>query len=112
MYASLMGTFDIPTLINYLGSTSVWKSITMVVDRTDPWVFPFCHEPRVPLSAVEAAYQALFNAIVDSIATPSTVSEESNEAYLLALVENSLYTYDFLDMVFPSNEAILEAMIG
>ena len=36
MYASLMGTFDIPTPIKYIGSTSVGNSIAMVVDRTDP----------------------------------------------------------------------------
>ena len=35
MYASLLGTFNFPTLINYLGSTSVRKSIAMVVDRID-----------------------------------------------------------------------------
>ena len=35
MYSSLMGTFDIPASINYLGSTSVGKSITMVGNRTD-----------------------------------------------------------------------------
>ena len=40
MYTSLMGTFDIPTPINYLGSTSVGKSSSMVVERTDPWVLP------------------------------------------------------------------------
>ena len=33
MYVSLMGTFDIPAPINYIGSTSVGKSIAMVVDR-------------------------------------------------------------------------------
>ena len=36
MYASLMGTFDFPAPINYIGSTSVGKSIATVVDRTDP----------------------------------------------------------------------------
>ena len=36
MYSSLMGTFDIPTPINYLGSTSVGNSIMNVVDRTNP----------------------------------------------------------------------------
>ena len=56
MYASLMATFDILALINYLGSTSVGKSIAMVVDRIDPWVLPSHHEPEVPLSAVEVAY--------------------------------------------------------
>ena len=44
MYASLMGTFDIPAPINYLGSTSVGKSIAMVVDRKYPWVLPSHHE--------------------------------------------------------------------
>ena len=52
MYASLMGTFDFPTLINYLGSTSVGKSIATVVDRMEPWVLPSRHELEVPLSAV------------------------------------------------------------
>ena len=47
MYASLTGTFDIPTPIDYLGSTSVWKSITMIVDRYDLWVLPSHHEPQV-----------------------------------------------------------------
>ena len=59
MYASLMGTFDLPAPINYIGSTSVGKSIAMVVDRTDPWVLPSHHEPEVPLSVVEVAYQAI-----------------------------------------------------
>ena len=36
MYSSLMGTFDIPSLINCLGSTIVGNSITTVVDITDP----------------------------------------------------------------------------
>ena len=49
MYASLMGTFDFPAPINYLGSTSVGKSISMVVDRTYPWVLPSHHELELPL---------------------------------------------------------------
>ena len=40
MYASLMGTFDLLAPINYIGFTSVGKSIATVVDRTDPWVLP------------------------------------------------------------------------
>ena len=69
MYSSLMGTFDIPTSINYLGSTSV--------DRTDPWVLPSRHEPQVPLSTVEVGYQYIVDTTVDSIMTPSTVLEDS-----------------------------------
>ena len=56
MYSSLMGTFDIRALIHYLGSTSVGKSILMVVNRMDPWVLPSLYEPKVPLSTVEVAY--------------------------------------------------------
>ena len=59
----------------------------------------------------EVAYQAIFDATVDSISTPP-VSEESDEAYFSIWEENSTYSYDFLDMVFPSYEAIMEAMIG
>ena len=49
MYASLMGTFDLPAPINYIGSTSVGKSIATIVDRTDPWVLPSHHEPESTL---------------------------------------------------------------
>ena len=86
MYASLMGTFDIPAVINYLGSTSVGKSIEMVVDRTDPWVLPSCHEPEVPLLAVELSYQAIIHTIVDPISVPHTISEELKESYMPAWV--------------------------
>ena len=112
MYTYLMGPFDIPTLINELGSMSVGMSIVTVVYRTEPWVLPSRHEPQVPLSTVEVAYQVVFNATADSIVTPSLVSEESDEDYLPTWMENSTYSYDFLDMVFPSNESLPEAMIG
>ena len=107
-----MGTFDTPDPINYLGSTSVGKSITMVVDRNDPWVLPSHHEPQVPLSAVDVSYRDIVDTIANSITTPSTVSKESEEAYLPVWADNSLYSYDCLDMFFPSDGAILEAMIG
>ena len=84
MYSSLMGTFDIPTPINYLGSTTVGKSIMIVFDRMDPWVLPSRYEPQVPLSAVEVAYQAIVDTTVDLISTPSTISEELKESYLPA----------------------------
>ena len=101
MYSSLMGTFDILAPINYLGSTSVGKYISKVGDRMDPWVLPSRHEPDVPLSAVEVAYQAIVNTTVDPVMTPSIVSEELAEAYLPAWAENSLYSYYCLNMVFP-----------
>ena len=94
MYASLMDTFDIPTPINYLSSTSVGKSITIVHDRMDPWVLPSHHDPEVPLLVVEVSYQAIVNTTVDPVLVPPTVSEEPEESYLPAWVENSLYTND------------------
>ena len=48
MYASLIGTFFLPSPINYIGSTSVGNSIATVVDRTDPWVLPSPHERKFP----------------------------------------------------------------
>ena len=69
-------------------------------------------EPQLPLPAVEVAYQAVFNATIDSIMNPSPVSEELDESYLRAWADKSTYSYDFLDIVFPSDEEIMEAMIG
>ena len=76
----------------------------------DPWVLPSHYEPRFPLSTVEVSYQAIINTTIDPISVPPTVSEEPEEAYLPSWAENSLYTDDCLDMVLPSDEAILEAM--
>ena len=36
MYSSLMGTFDILVLVNYLGSTYIGKSVDTVFERIDP----------------------------------------------------------------------------
>ena len=74
------------------------------------WVLPSHHEPEVPLSATEVAYQAIIHTTIDPIPVPLTVSEEPKEAYLPAWAVNSLHSRDCLDMVLPSNEAILEAM--
>ena len=112
MYTSPMGTFDILAPVNYIGSTSVGRSIATVVDRTDPWVLPSPHEPEVPLSAVEVAYQAITQTTIDLILDPLTVPEDLEEVYLPAWAKNSLHSIDCLDMVLPSNVAILEAMSG
>ena len=100
MYASLMVTFDLPAPINYIGSTSVGKSIATVVDRTDTWVLPSHHEPKVPLLAVEVAYQAITHTTVDPILVPLMVLEELEEAYLPSWAENSLHSRDCLDMFY------------
>ena len=112
MYTSLMGTFDLPASVNYIGSTSVGRSIATIVDRTDPWVLPTPHEPKVPLSAVEVAYQAITQATVDPIPDSLTVSDDLEEVYLPTWAENSSHSIYCLDTVLPSDEAILEAMSG
>ena len=107
MYASLMGTFDLPAPINYIGSTSVGKSIATVVDRTNPRVLPSPHEPKFPLSIVELAYQAITQTTIDLVLDPLTVSEDLEEVYLPAWAENSLHSTDCLDMVLPFDESTL-----
>ena len=61
---------------------------------------------------MELDFQDIVNTTSDLISIPPTVSEESEEAYLPAWAENSLYSDDCLDMVLPLDEAILEAMSG
>ena len=82
----------------------------MVLDRTYPWVLPSRHEPKVPLLAVEVAYQAIIHTIVDPIPVPLIVSKKPKLTYFLTWAENSFHSRDCLDMVLPSDEAILEAM--
>ena len=66
----------------------------------------------MPLSAAKVAYQAIVHTTVDPIPVPLTISEEQEEAYLPTWAENSLHSRDCSDMVFPSDESILEAMCG
>ena len=66
----------------------------------------------MPLSAVEVAYQAITQAVVDPIPDPLTVLDDLEEVYFPAWAENSLHSIDCLDTVLPSDEAILESMSG
>ena len=59
---------------------------------------------------MEVASQAIVHTTVDLISVPLTVSEELEEAYLPTWEKNSLHSTNCLDMVLPSDEAILEAM--
>ena len=70
MYTSLMGAFDMPAPINYLGTISVGNNICTIVDRTDLWVLRSQDEPDVPLPTTDVSYQAIFDATIDSILTP------------------------------------------
>ena len=52
------------------------------------------------------------NTTVDPIPDPLLVSEDLKEVYSPAWVEKSLHSTEYLDMVLPSNESILESMCG
>jgi hypothetical protein len=64
-----------------------------------------------PLSAVEVAYQAIQQAMTDPDQTPS-VMEEDDIFPEPVWAQNSSSSQDYLDIVFPSDEAIIEAMVG
>ena len=83
----------------------------------DPWILPSPSslvgpiETDVPFPATMIAYQAN----LDQVAKPSPSSSrtEEEDPYVLPTwaVESS-YAHDFLDDVFPSDEAIIESMLG
>jgi hypothetical protein len=124
----LMGTFDYPP-----PSDDV-KMIFVVPDQpkgeifpvssfhmtyfNDPWILPSPsammegtghHGISMPLSTTEVAY-SIFQ---QTSANPDrTLTQESNPVLKLAWAQGSLATTDSLDLVFPSDEAILEALIG
>ena len=62
------------------------------------------------LLVAEVAYQSIIHTAIVPILVPLTVSGELEEGYVPAWAVNSLHSRDCLDMVFPSDEAILEAM--
>jgi hypothetical protein len=65
----------------------------------------------MPLSATEITYQAIQQATADSDLTSSWM-EEDDQFPEPIWAQNSLTSLDFLDTVFPSDEAIIEAMTG
>jgi hypothetical protein len=64
-----------------------------------------------PLSAAEVAYQAIQRAMTDPNQTPS-VMEEDDLFPEPVWAQNSSISQDCLDTIFPSDEAIIEAMVG
>ena len=61
---------------------------------------------------MEVAYQAITQITVDPVPYPLTVSKDLEEVYLPAWAEKYLHSTNCLDMVLPSDEAILEVMCG
>ena len=63
-----------------------------------------------PMSATELRYQSIVNS-ADDHPTPF-LEEESDGDVALAWTLDSISAMDFLNMVLPYEEAILEAMMG
>ena len=112
MYSSQMGNFNIPSPVNYLGSTFIGKSVETVVDKIDPLVPTSRNELEVPSSAVDVTCQDIVDTSADPIMTLSLVSGELDEVYPPTWIENSSHSYDCLDMVFLPDKDILETMSG
>ena len=121
MYSSLMGSFSCPVMILMIGSSfsKDSSSTTSVSFRTthmeDPWVLPTSStssepiETNVPLPATMIAYQANLMNVVEPCSSSSRIEEE--DPYVLpAWAVQSSHAHECLDMVFPSDEAIIEAM--
>ena len=123
MYPSLMRSFMCPTPILLIGSifggdSSSLRSVSFRTSHMeDPWILPTpstsC-EPigtDVPLPTTMIEYQANLECVVEPSPSSSRIDEE-NPYVLLAWAVQSSHTHDCLDSVFPSDEAIIEAMSG
>ena len=83
----------------------------------DPWILPMLStsiEPvvmDVPLPVVMIAYQANLKCVAEP--SPSSSRMEEEDPYVLpSWAVQSFHAHDCLDTVFPSDEAIIEAMSG
>ena len=121
MYPSIMESFSCPAPILMIGcsSSGASSSLRLVPFRTthmeDPWILPTPSpsskpiETDMPLPAAMIAYQANLECVAEP--SPSSSRMEEEDPYVLPpwAVESS-HAHDCLYSVFPSNEAIIEAM--
>ena len=120
-YPSLMGSFSCPAPILVIGSSSSEASTSMISvsfrmsHMEDPWILPTPNtssEPivtDVPLRTTMVAYQANLECVAEP--SPSSSRTEKEDPYVLHVwAVQSSHAHDCLDSVFPSNEAIIEAM--
>ena len=123
MYPSLMGSFSCRAPILMIGSSSGEASTSMrsVYFRTshmeDPWILPTLSIPSEPIvtdvsfPTTMVAYQANLESVAEP--SPSSSWTEEEDPYVLpAWAVQSSHAHDCLDSVFPSDEAIIEAMSG
>lgn len=124
MYPSLTGTFDLPSPFSKINAISSSKeSPREEFFRThyfsDPWTLASPTTTLVegkvngmgfPISTAELRYQSIIDS-ADNHSTP--FSEEELDGHVApAWSLDSTFTMDYLDSILPSEEAILEAMMG
>ena len=106
-----------------IGSSSGEASISMRLvsfhtsHMEDPWILPTPStrsDPivmHVPFPATMIAYQANLECVAEP--SPSSLRMEEEDPYVLpAWAVQSSHVHNCLDSVFPSDEAIIEAMSG
>jgi hypothetical protein len=122
---SLMGTFDYPPPqgdVKFISTHHKAEIFNVSSFRTtyftDPWILPSPSDTMEatrhagmssPLSAAEVAYSM----VQQTSATPDPIpAPELDPPFEPIWAQNSLVDTDSLDLVLPSDEAIIEAMTG
>jgi hypothetical protein len=123
LYPPLMGTFNYPPPqgdFKFVSDHHKVEIFQVSLFRTtyfnDPWILPspstimegIGHNGiSIPLSATEVAYSLVQQASTDTDLTPA---QELDPILEPIWAQGSLAETDSLDLVFPSDEAIIEAM--
>jgi hypothetical protein len=123
LFPPLMGTFDYPPpqgdvkFVSYHHKVEIFQvALFCMTYFNDPWIIPSPsttmegtghHGMSMPLFAAEVAYSLVQQASADTDPTPI---EELDPIPEPIWAQCSLADIDLLDLVFPSDEAIIEAI--
>jgi hypothetical protein len=118
LYPSLMGTFPLhpleitPTISINMISAVIGKPI----GYNDPWVIPHpsdieCYGDTIALSPMDLAYSVIQSVGYSSNSHSSLLlDEELDQFFSPCWVNHNSTSHDFLKIIFPSDEDIMEVM--